>query len=164
VRGRGAFQYAAQAAHGVAVGDDAGAVRLDGPATHRAHRLARPYSYRHARHLAALSVTTTNEIVARASTPDAQTSALVARVSRSVAIRSARRRCCTIHISMRFCASLSAYRGAAVLLKLLDVLVAAAQPVRGLVGGFCCAAGFNAHGAERERGTAIEWSAHCLAR
>jgi hypothetical protein len=64
---------------------------------------------------------------------------------------------------MRFCASLSAYRGAAVLLKLLDVLVAAAQPVRGLVGGFCCAAGFNAHGADRERGTAIEWSTHCLA-
>jgi hypothetical protein len=98
-----------------------------------------------------------------ASTPDAQTSALVARVSRSVAIRSARTRCCTIRISMRFCASLSAYRGAAVLLKLLDVLVAAAQPVPGLVGGFCCAAGFNAHGAERDRGTPIEWSAHCLA-
>ena len=64
---------------------------------------------------------------------------------------------------MRFCASLSAYRDAAVLFKLLDVLVAAAQPVPGLVGGFGCAAGFNAHGAERDDGTAIEWSAHCLA-
>jgi hypothetical protein len=47
--------------------------------------------------------------------------------------------------------------------KLLDVLVAAAQLVPRLVGSFCCAAGFNAHGAERDRGTAIEWSAHCLA-
>ena len=64
---------------------------------------------------------------------------------------------------MRFCASLSAYRDAAVLFKLLDVLVAAAQPVPGLVGGFGCAAGFNAHGAERDGRTAIEWSAHCLA-
>ena len=62
-----------------------------------------------------------------------QTSALVARVSRSVASRSARRRCSTIHISMRFCASLSAYRNAAV------------------------------YGAERDGGTAIEWCAHCLA-
>jgi hypothetical protein len=42
-------------------------------------------------------------------------------------------------------------------------LVAPAQPVPGLVGGFGCAAGFNAHGAERDGGTAIEWSAHCLA-
>jgi len=124
---------------------------------------ASTFSYRHARHSAALSVTTTNAIVAMASTPVAQTSALVARVSRSVAIRCARRRCSTIHISMRFCASLSAYRGAAVLFKLLDVLVAAAQPVPGLVGGFCCAARFNAHGAERDGGTAIEWCAHCLA-
>jgi len=114
-------------------------------------------------HLAALSVTSTNAIVAMASTPVAQTSALVARVSRSVAIRSARGRCSTIRISMRFCASLSAYRDAAVLFKLLDVLVAAAQPVPGLVGGFGCAAGFNAHGAERDGGAAIEWSAHCLA-
>jgi hypothetical protein len=64
VRGRGAFQYAAQAAHGGAVGDDAGAVGLDGPATHRAHRLPRPFRNRHTRHLAALSVTTTNAIVA----------------------------------------------------------------------------------------------------
>jgi hypothetical protein len=98
-----------------------------------------------------------------ASTPDARTSAWVARISRSVAIRSARTRCCTIHISMRVCASLSAYRGAAMLLKLSDVSVAAAQPVPGLVGGFGCAAGLNAHRAERQRGTAIEWSAHCLA-
>jgi hypothetical protein len=124
---------------------------------------ASTFSYRHARHLAALSVTTSNAIVARASTPVAQTSDLVARLSRSVAIRCVRRRCSTIHISMRFCASLSAYRGAAVLFKLLDVLVAAAQPVPGLVGGFCCAASFNAHGAERDGGTAIEWCAHCLA-
>src|SRR5271156_2444604 len=64
---------------------------------------------------------------------------------------------------MRFCASLSAYRDAAVFFKFLDVLVAAAQPVPGLVGGFGCAAGFNAHGAERDDGTAIEWSARCLA-
>lgn len=64
---------------------------------------------------------------------------------------------------MRFCASLSAYRDAAVLLKFLDVLVAAAQPVPGLVGGFGCAAGFNAHGTEKDDGTAIEWSADCLA-
>lgn len=102
-------------------------------------------------------------IVARASTPVAQTSALVARVSRSVASRSARRRCFTTHISMRFCASLSAYRGAAVLLKFLDVLVAAAQPVPRLVGGFCYAAGFNAHGADRNGGTAVEWCARCWA-
>jgi hypothetical protein len=61
------------------------------------------------------------------------------------------------------CVSLSAYRGAAVLFKLLDVLVAAAQPVPRLVGGFCCAPGFNAHGAERNGGTVIEWCAHCLA-
>jgi hypothetical protein len=60
-------------------------------------------------------------------------------------------------------ASLSAYRGAAVLFKFLDVLVAAAQPVPRLVGGFCCAASFNAHGAERNGGTVIEWCAHCLA-
>jgi hypothetical protein len=57
----------------------------------------------------------------------------------------------------------SAYRGEAVLFKLLDVLLAAARHVPGLVGGFCCAAGFNAYGAERDGGTAIEWSAHCLA-
>ena len=68
-----------------------------------------------------------------------------------------------IRISMRLCASLSAYRDAAVFFKLLDVLVAAAQLVPGLVGSFCCAAGFNAHGAERDRGPAIEWSAQCLA-
>jgi hypothetical protein len=53
-------------------------------------------------------------------------------------------------------ASLPAYRGAAVLFKLLDVLVAAAQAVPRLVGGFCCAASFNAHGAERNDGTVIE--------
>jgi hypothetical protein len=64
---------------------------------------------------------------------------------------------------MRLCSSLSAYHGAAVLFKLLDVLVAAAQPVPRLVGGFGCAAGFNAHGTERNGGTAIEWCAHCLA-
>lgn len=64
---------------------------------------------------------------------------------------------------MRVCASLSAYGGAAVLFKLLDVLVAAAQLVPRLVGGFCCAASFNAHSAERDGGTAIEWCAHCLA-
>jgi hypothetical protein len=69
----------------------------------------------------------------------------------------------TVPIFMRLCASLSAYRGAAVLFKLLDVSVAAAQPVPRLLGGFCCAAGFNAHGAERNGGTAIEWCAHCLA-
>jgi hypothetical protein len=120
-------------------------------------------SYRHARHSAALSATTTDAIVAMASTPVAQTSALVARVSRSVAIRCARRRCSTIHISMRFCASLPAYRGAAMLFKLLDVLVAAAQQVARLVGGFCCVARLNAHGAERDGRTAIEWCAHCLA-
>jgi hypothetical protein len=97
-------------------------------------------------------------MVARDGTPVAQTSDLVARVSRSVNSRSARRRCSTI----RGCASSSAYRSAAVLFKLLDVLVAAAQPVPRLVGGFCCAASFNAHGAERNGGTAIEWCAHCL--
>jgi hypothetical protein len=62
-----------------------------------------------------------------------------------------------------FCASLSAHRSAAVLFKFLDVLVAAAQPVPRLMGGFCCAAGFNAHGAERNGGTAVEWCAHCSA-
>jgi hypothetical protein len=61
------------------------------------------------------------------------------------------------------CVSLSAYRGAAVLFKLLDVLVAATQPVPRLVGGFCYAAGFNAHGAQRNGGTAVEWCAQCLA-
>jgi hypothetical protein len=120
---------------------------------------ASTFSYRPARDLAALSVTTTNAIVARASTPVAQTSALVEQVSRSVAIRSARRRAPRFDI----CASLSAYRGAAVLFKLLDVFVAAAQQVPRLVGGFCCAASLNAHGAERDGGTAIEWCAHCLA-
>jgi hypothetical protein len=65
---------------------------------------------------------------------------------------------------MRFCASLSTYREAAMLFKLLNVLVAAAQPVPGLAGGFYCAAGFNAYGAEKDRGTAIEWRALCLAR
>lgn len=113
--------------------------------------------------LSCVSVTNTNAIVARASTPVAHTSALVARVSRSVASRSARSRCSTIHISMRFCASLSAYRGAAVLFKFFDVLVAAAQLIPRLVGGFCCAASFNAHGAERDGGTAVEWCAHCVA-
>jgi len=49
------------------------------------------------------------------------------------------------------------------LFKLLDVLVAAAQLVPRLVGGFCCAASFKAHGAKRDDGTAIEWCAHCLA-
>jgi hypothetical protein len=57
----------------------------------------------------------------------------------------------------------SAHRGAAVLFKLLDVLVAAAQQVPRLVGGFCCAVGFNAHGAERNGGTAVEWCAQCSA-
>jgi hypothetical protein len=133
------------------------------PAQRSSASAASTFSYRHTRHLAALSVTTTNANVAMASTPVAPTSALVERVSRSVAIGSARRRCSTIHIFMRLCASLSAYRGAAVFFKLLDVLVAAAQPVPGLVAGFGCAAGFNAHGAERDGGTAIEWSAHCLA-
>jgi hypothetical protein len=61
------------------------------------------------------------------------------------------------------CVSLPAYRGAAVLFKLLDVLVAAAQPVPRLVGSFCRAAGFNAHGAERNGGTAVEWCAQWLA-
>ncbi len=59
--------------------------------------------------------------------------------------------------------SRSAYRPAAVLFKLVDVLVAAAQPVARLVGGFCCAACFNAHRADRDDGTAIEWCAHCWA-
>ena len=85
--------------------------------------------------------------LARASTPVAQTS------------RSARRRCSTIHM----CASLSAYRGAAALFKLSDVSVAAAQQVPRLVGGFCWEASFNAHGAERDDGTALEWCARCLA-
>jgi hypothetical protein len=61
------------------------------------------------------------------------------------------------------CPSLSAYRGAAVLFKFLDVIIAAAQPVPRLVGGFYCAASFDAHGAERDGGTAIEWCARCLA-
>jgi hypothetical protein len=61
------------------------------------------------------------------------------------------------------CASLSAYRGAAVSFQLLDVLVAAAQMVPRLVGGFCCAASFNAQDAERDAGTAIERCAHCWA-
>jgi hypothetical protein len=61
------------------------------------------------------------------------------------------------------CASFSAYRGAAVLFKLFYVLVAAAQLVPRLVRGFCCAAAINAHGAQRDGGTAIEWSAHCSA-
>jgi len=60
------------------------------------------------------------------------------------------------------CVSLSANRGAAALFKLLDVLVAAAQPVPRLVGGFGCAAGFNAHGAESNGGTAVEWCAQWL--
>ena len=98
-----------------------------------------------------------------ASTPDAQTGALVARVSRSVAIRSARRRRSAIRMSTRFCASLSAYRGAAVLFKVSDVLVAAAQPISGLVGGFGGPARFNAHGAERDDGAAVKWCARCLA-
>jgi hypothetical protein len=101
---------------------------------------------------------------ARASTPVAQTSALVARVSRSVARRFARGRCSTMHVPMRSCASLSAYRGTAVLFKLLDVLVTAAQQrVPRLVDGFCCAAGFKAHDTESDGGTAIEWCAQCLA-
>jgi hypothetical protein len=72
---------------------------------------------------------------------------------------------------MRFCAQLSAYRrsplsayrGAPVLFKFLDVFVAAAQIVPRLVGGFCCAASFNAHSAERDDGTAVNWCAHCSA-
>jgi hypothetical protein len=91
---------------------------------------------------------------ARVITPVLQTRALVARVRRSVAICSA---------CMPFCASLSAYRGTAVLLKLLYVLVAAAQVVPRLVGSLGCAASFNAHGAEWDGGTAIEWCAHGLA-
>lgn len=73
-----------------------------------------------------------------------------------MAIRPGRRWCSTIHMSKGFCASLSAYRSASVLFKLSDVLVAAAQLVPRLVGGFCCAASFNAHGAERDGGTAVE--------
>src|SRR5262249_19018837 len=38
----------------------------------------------------------------------------------------------------------------------------AAKPVGGLICGFCCAAGLNAHGAVNDGGTAIEWGAHCL--
>ncbi len=57
----------------------------------------------------------------------------------------------------------SAYRGAAVFFEFLDVLVAAAQQVPRLVGGFRCAAAFDAHGAHRNGGTAVEWCAHCLA-
>lgn len=91
---------------------------------------------------------------ARVITPVRQTRVLVARVGRSVAICSA----CT-----PFCASLSAYRGTAVLLKLLYVFVAAAQVIPRLVGGLCCAASFNAHGAEWDGGTAIEGCAHDLA-
>jgi len=81
-----------------------------------------------------------------------------------VAIRFGRARSATIRVSIRFCASLSAYRDAAVLFKLLDVLVAPAQPVPGLAGRFGCAAGFNAYGAEWDDRTAIEWSAHRLLR
>jgi hypothetical protein len=55
--------------------------------------------------------------------------------------------------------SLSAYSGAAVLFKLADVLVAAAQTVPCLARGFSCATGFDAHSAEKNDGTAIEWSA-----
>jgi hypothetical protein len=62
------------------------------------------------------------------------------------------------------CSPLSAYRGAPVLFKFLDVFVATAQVVPRLVGGFCCAASFNAHGAERDDGTAVEWCAQCSAR
>ena len=91
--------------------------------------------------LSCISDTTTNAIVARAKTPVAQTCALVAHI----------------------CASLSAYRGAAMLFKLFDVLVAAAQQVPRLVGGFRCLASFNTHGAKRDGGTAVEWCAQCLA-
>jgi hypothetical protein len=97
----------------------------------------------------------------RASTPVAQTSAF-RRLSRSFAIHSGRRRCSTIHISKRFCESLSAYRSAAVLFKLSDVFVTAAQLIPRLVSGFCCATSFNAHGAERDGGTAVERCADCL--
>ena len=58
--------------------------------------------------------------------------------------------------------SLSAQGGAAVLFKLLDVLVAAAQAVPGLVGGFSRAAGFDAHTAEKNDGTEIDWCAGSL--
>ena len=111
--------------------------------------------------LSCVSFTTTNAIVANASTPVAETSALVAQVSRSVASRSARRRCSTNQI--RICASLSAYRGAAVLFKFLDVLVAAAQQLPRLVSGFCCAASFEAHGAQRDDAAAVERCTHCSA-
>jgi hypothetical protein len=57
---------------------------------------------------------------------------------------------------------LSAQGGAAVLFKLLDVLVAAAQAVPGLVGGFSRAAGFDAHTAEKNDGTEIDWRAGSL--
>jgi hypothetical protein len=70
---------------------------------------------------------------------------------------------CEVVSDCRFCASLSAYRSAAVLFKLLDVLVAAAQLVPRLIGGFCCPTSFNAHGAEGDGGTAVEWCAHRLA-
>jgi hypothetical protein len=59
----------------------------------------------------------------------------------------------------RLAGSLSAYSGAAVLFKLADVLVAAAQIVPCLVRGFSCATGFDAHSAEKNDGTAIEWCA-----
>jgi hypothetical protein len=68
-----------------------------------------------------------------------------------------------IHISERNCASLLAYRSAAVLFKFADMFVTAAQLVPRLVSGFCCATSFNAHGAQRDGGTAVEWCAHCLA-
>jgi hypothetical protein len=49
------------------------------------------------------------------------------------------------------------------LFKLLDVSVAAAQAVPRLVGGFSCAAGFDAHSAEKNDGIEIEWCADSLA-
>jgi hypothetical protein len=66
-------------------------------------------------------------------------------------------------VGTRFGISLSAYLGTAMLLKLLYVLVAAAQVAPRLVGGLSRAANFNAHGAEWDGGTAIEWCAHGLA-
>ena len=68
-----------------------------------------------------------------------------------------------LDLSYRHALSLSAYRGAAVLFQFLDVLVAAAHLIPRLVGSFCCAAIFNAQGAERESRTAIEWCARWLA-
>lgn len=52
--------------------------------------------------------------------------------------------------------ALSAYRGSAILLKLVNVSIAAAQVISRLVGSLRHPPGFNAHGAERDYTTAIE--------